>query len=380
MSSTVGDVAAVMDALYPPGTAQEWDAVGLVAGERSAGVDRVLYTVDVTSAVVAQARDLGAQLIIAHHPLLLRGVNSVSPEHPKGRLLTEMITNGIALLVAHTNADIPTDGTVDALSAALGLQDRRPLVPVPEQLDKIITFVPHADTQRVIDALADAGAGRIGNYERCAFTAPGLGTFRPLAGAHPHIGEHDVIEEVDEMRVEMVLRREVRSAVVAALQTSHPYETPAYDLFELAPVEGDGGLGRVGTLAAPESLRDFATRVAAAIPATATGVRSAGDPDRMISRVAVQAGAGDDLLDVARRTGADVYVTSDLRHHPASEALEWPGAPALIDIAHWAAEWLVLPRMQARVQQRLEAAGFPVDSVVSELCTDPWTAITPCNR
>ena len=182
-----------MDALYPPKTAQDWDAVGLVVGDRSARVDRVLYTVDVTSAVVAQARELGAQLIITHHPLLLRGVHSVSPDHPKGRLLTEMITGGIALLVAHTNADIPADGTVDALSAALGLQDRRPLIPVPQQLDKIITFVPDDDAQRVIDALADAGAGSIGNYDRCAFTSSGVGTFRPLAGSQPHIGEHGVI-------------------------------------------------------------------------------------------------------------------------------------------------------------------------------------------
>ena len=174
----------------------------------------------------------------------------------------------------------------------------------------------------------------------------------------------------------MVLQREHRSAVVAALHTHHPYETPAYDLVEVAPVDGESGLGRVGTLATPESLRDFTARVAAAIPATATGVRSAGDPDRMINRVAVQAGAGDDLLDVARRTGADVYVTSDLRHHPASEALEWPGAPALVDIAHWAAEWLVLPRMRARVEERLAASGVAVESVVSELCTDPWTTVT----
>lgn len=376
MSTTVGAVADIMEAIYPPGTAQEWDAVGLVAGDRSMPVDRVLYTVDVTATVVAQARQLGAQMIIAHHPLLLRGIHSVAPEHPKGRLVTELITNEIALLVAHTNADIPADGTVDALSAALGLENRRPLIPVPEQLDKMITFVPHDDTQTVIDALAAAGAGSIGNYDRCAFTSPGLGTFRPLGGAQPHIGEQGVIEEVDETRVEMVLRRERRSAVVAALHASHPYETPAYDLIELAPVDGDRGLGRVGTLPAPEPLRDFAARVAAAIPSTVTGVRWAGDPDRMITRVAVQAGAGDDLLDVARRTGAEVYVTSDLRHHPASEALEWPGAPALIDIAHWAAEWLVLPRMEARVNERLAAAGASVESVVSDLCTDPWTAVT----
>ncbi|GAA2099455.1 Nif3-like dinuclear metal center hexameric protein [Microlunatus panaciterrae] len=370
---TIGSLVSLLEGLYPPARAEDWDRVGLVIGARSAEVRRVLYTVDVTWAVVEQARRRDAQLIIAHHPLLLRGIHAVDLDHPKGRLVAQLITSGIGLYVAHTNADVPTGGTVDALAHTLGLQDCRPLVPAPaERLDKIITFVPNDHAQQLTDALAVAGAGAVGDYDRCAFLTEGTGTFRPLEGSDPYLGRTGQVERVSETRIEMVLDRSRRDAVVSALLAAHPYETPAYDVLELAAVAGDAGLGRVGTLPVPRSLRDFAATVAAALPPTAVGARVSGVADQEISVVAVQAGAGDDLLDVARSSGADVYVTSDLRHHPASEAREWSPAPALIDIPHWAAEWTWLPVVRTLVDDGLAATGHRVESVISEICTDPW--------
>lgn len=272
MRLTVADVLDALDALYPPATAESWDRVGLAVGSRSSTVSSVLFTVDCTDAVVAEAVALGADLIVAHHPLLLKGVHAVDGDHPKGRLLTEMVRRDVSLVVAHTNADKPRGGVVDALAGALGLTATAPL---------------RADDQ------------------------------------------------LDEL----------------------------------------GGLGRVGVLARPVRLEDFARRVADALPGTGGGIRVAGDLDRMITTVAVQAGAGDDLLDVARASGADVYVTSDLRHHPASEALAWADAPALIDVPHWAAEWTWLPVVRSQLAAAMADQKTLVATAVSTIVTDPWDHI-----
>ena len=221
-------------------------------------------------------------------------------------------------------------------------------------------------------ALAEAGAGVIGDYDSASFSTPGEGRFRPLQGANPTIGEVGALEVVDEVRIECVLARAARPQVVAAMIAAHPYEEPAYDVVELAdPGTAATGSGRIGTVE-ETTLEGFARKVAGALPATAHGVRVGGDPTRVVRRVAVCGGAGDFLLDAVRRTDADVYVTSDLRHHPASEFLE-QGGPALVDVAHWAAEWTWLPVVAAKVT---DALGDTVETRVSTLCTDPWTSHT----
>ena len=182
-----------------------------------------------------------------------------------------------------------------------------------------------------------------------------------------------------ETRVEMVVARHLRRRVVQALRAAHPYQEPAFDVLEMAAIPGERGSGRVGRLPVPRSLRDFAADVVAALPATASVVRVAGDPDRAVETVAVCGGAGDFLLDHVRGSGADAYVTSDLRHHPASELREHshadPDTPALVDVPHWAAEWTWLPVAAERL--RRELAGTTVDVRVSERVTDPWSLHLP---
>ncbi|MGZ6804645.1 MAG: Nif3-like dinuclear metal center hexameric protein, partial [Nocardioidaceae bacterium] len=320
-----------------------------------------------------------ADLVLVHHPLLLTPVSSVAATTPKGRVVHRLLTAGSALYAAHTNADVAEHGVNEALAAALGLVDPDVISPSPAAgLDKIVTFVPHSHTDEVRRALTEAGAGQIGAYDSCTFTAQGEGRFRPLDGSTPEIGRVGEVEVVDEHRVEAVLPRSRRAAVVAALRAVHPYEEPAYDVIELAnPQAGEHvcGHGRIGRLAAPTTLRGFAEQVSAAIPATAGGVRVGGDPDRRVERVAVACGAGDAFLDDVLGLDADVYVTSDLRHHRAGEFLEHAG-PALVDIAHWAAEWTWLPVLRDRLAAALAAAGRGGDTVevrVSTLNTDPWT-------
>jgi dinuclear metal center YbgI/SA1388 family protein len=270
---TLAQVVDVLDELYNPQWAADWDAVGLVCGDPDAEVRRVLFAVDPVSDVVDEAIEWGADLVVAHHPLFLRGVHGVAATTPKGRVVHRLLTHGIGLHVCHTNADVAAPGVSDALAAALGLTELRPLDPHPD--------------------------------------VPGLGT------------------------------------------------------------------GRLGRLPTPEPLRDFGRRVAGALPATAHGVRVAGDPDRVITTVAVCGGAGDSYLDVVRAAGADAYVTADLRHHPASEASEHGDAPALVDVAHWASEWPWLSDAADRLRRRLAERGTTVETRVSTIRTDPWRLHIP---
>lgn len=366
---TLEDVVGLLHEWYPPATADSWDAVGLVYGDPAAPISTVMFAVDPTLEVAREAAEWGADLLVVHHPLFLKPVHGFAATTPKGRTLATLAAAGCALLTAHTNADQAVGGVSEAMALALGLSDLAPILPAPATAtDKLVVFAPAADAERLRAVLAEAGAGRIGDYDQASFTTVGQGRFRPLDGAVPAIGEVGTAETVDEVRIEVVLPRSRRTAVVTAMLAAHPYEEPAYDVLELAdPGLAATGTGRIGTVSAT-TLRDFAETVARALPQTAVGARVAGDPDRPVRRVALCGGAGDFLLDTVAATDADVYVTSDLRHHPAAEFAE-RGGPALIDVPHWAAEWTWLPVVQARL---VDALGDTVETRVSTIRTDPW--------
>ena len=376
----LAELIDAMDAWFDPRWAESWDAVGLVCGDRAGPVDRVLLAVDAVPATVAEADEFGAQLLITHHPLLLTPVHGIPADDPKGALVHRLVRSGIAHLVAHTNADVADPGVSDALADRLGLRDVRPLQPQPETpLDKLVVFVPTAEAQRLIDALAAAGAGALGNYDRCAWTTQGTGTFRPLGGATPAVGEVGRVEQVDETRVEMVVPAARRAAVIAALRATHPYEEPAFDLLAQSPLPSRRGTGRVGELAAAVPLREFVRHAAEALPSTVWGVRAAGDPDRTVRTVAVCGGSGGSLAEAARAAGADAYLTADLKHHSAVEAVTERGGHgmALVDAAHWATEAPWLDAVAARLGQRF---GTTVEVRVSRQVTDPWTMHSPATK
>ena len=329
---TLRSVVDLVHGWYPPGTADSWDRVGLVHGDLDQPVRRILLAVDPAPVVAQEAADWDADLLLTHHPLYLKGVHGFTSQTPKGR----------------TSLTLPA--------------------PLPA-VDKLGVMVPAEDADGMRAALAGAGAGQVGDYDHASFTVAGEGRFRPLPGADPTIGSVGEAERVDEVRIEVVFPRGRRAHVVRAMLAAHPYEEPAYDVLELAdPRIGTTGTGRIGDVE-PTTLRAFAERVAEALPGTAHGVRVAGDLDRPVRRVALCGGAGDFLLDTVRGTDADVYVTSDLRHHPATEFLEHEG-PALVDVAHWAAEWTWLPVLARRLEGAL---GDTVEVRVSTRSTDAWT-------
>jgi dinuclear metal center YbgI/SA1388 family protein len=391
MSLRLRDLTALLDRWYDPRWAESWDAVGLVCGDPDQPVRRVLLAVDPAPVVVAEALEWGADLVVCHHPLLLAPVHGVAATSPKGRVVHDLLRAGTALFTAHTNADVPADGVNEALARAVGVVDPQVVVGTgDDQLDKLVTFVPQDQAERVRAAVTAAGAGRIGDYDSCTFTTTGEGRFRPLDGASPRLGRVGEVEVVAEARVEAVYPRHLRREVVQALKAAHPYEEVAYDVLELADVPGERsatrGHGRIGRLDRPTDLRGFADRVAAALPSTAHGVRVAGDPDRPVSSVVVGSGSGDFMLDTVLGTDADVYLTSDLRHHRAGEFLEQQG-PALVDVAHWAAEWTWLPVLERKLAGALRGAGDgqtdsgqseigqgdTVETRVSTTVTDPWS-------
>ncbi len=376
MAVPLRDVTGLLDQTYHPSWAEDWDAVGLVCGDPEQSVHRILLAVDPAPVVVQEAMDWDADLLVVHHPLLLKAVHSVAGS-PKGRVVHDLIRSGCGLFTAHTNADAPAYGVNESLALALGVLEPRVIAPhCHEGLDKLVTFVPREDAETVRQAIAEAGAGSIGNYDSCTFTTEGEGRFRPLPDADPAIGSMGVLEVVPEVRIESVIPRPSRHRIVEAMRAAHPYEEPAFDVFELADVPASvatvRGAGRIGRLAAPQTLREFANDVLAALPATAHGVRVGGDPDRLVEAVAVTSGAGDFLLETVLGTEADVYVTSDLRHHRAGEFLEHDG-PALVDVAHWAAEWTWLPVLQQQLVEALDPVGDTVEIRVSTTCTDPWS-------
>jgi dinuclear metal center YbgI/SA1388 family protein len=370
-TDSVADWIAVLDAAYPPSEAADWDRPGLQVGDPAAPVERVLVTLDVTSAVVAEAAEVAHTMVVAHHPLLFRPLAALTPSTAGGRIALAAAAGGVAVAAAHTNLDVTRDGagTSDPVAAVLGLLDVTVLSSEPRTGERLllVTYVPEEHVERVLEALAAAGAGRVGAYERCSFRTPGTGAFRPLAGAAPYSGTVGEDAAEPEIRVEMELPASRAAQVVRALVAAHPYDEVAYHL--LPRVDGAAvGFGLVGDLASPRRLADVAQTIRTALPSP--HLRFAGDPDRLVRRVATVGGAGDGLIGAALAAGADVYVTGDLRHHVTLDAMEQ--GLALIDAGHHATEQAAMGAFGARLAQLGSERGLLAPVVASRVPTDPW--------
>jgi dinuclear metal center YbgI/SA1388 family protein len=373
MTVRLADVIDVLEAAYPPRLAQSWDSVGLVCGDPDDVLSAVTIAVDATAAVVDQVPNGG--LLLAHHPLLLRGVDTVAASTAKGALVHRLIRSGRSLFTAHTNADSASPGVSDALAYALGLTVEAVLEPSPAaaDFDKWVIFVPPDNAEAVRAAVFAAGAGHIGDYSGCSWSVTGTGQFLPGEGASPAIGSVGAVERVVEDRVEVIAPARARREVLSAMRAAHPYEEPAFDIFALAAPPTDVGLGRIASLRQPESLSAFVSRVRAGLPQTSWGVRAAGDPDMTVSRVAVCGGAGDSLLDIVAAAGVQAYLTADLRHHPADEHCRASDV-ALIDVAHWASEY---PWCEQAADVLRSVFGADLSVGVCPIRTDPWNVDDP---
>lgn len=355
---TVKTVAGWMERLAPPALAEEWDAVGLQVGDREALVTRVVTALTLTPDVVAQAAAGGAQLIVAHHPLIFRPLSSIQPHARVGFLVTQLIKHDIALFVAHTNLDAAPGGVNDGLAARLGLLETEPLTfrRLPRRV-KLVTFVPAGHEDEVRDALAQAGAGVIGRYSHCAFTSPGRGSFKPMESANPYIGQVGRVEQVEEVRLEMVVPQADAAKAVAALKRAHPYEEVAYDLYPLEEVEAAAGIGRVGRLPRPMTAEEFIAYVKDRLQVR--NVRPCGAAVPRIERVAVVGGSGGSFINEALRKGAHALVTGDVDYHDADEARH--AGLLVVDAGHFGTEKHVSHDLKGYLSEEAARAGVSLE-------------------
>lgn len=332
----VRDVLAALNTIAPPHLALEGDPTGLLVGDPDASVTGLVAALDVTASVVKAAQEAGAEMIVAHHPLIYHPLKAVRADDPHpGSVVLACARAGIAVACAHTNWDVASGGVNDVLAGLLGIEAPKPLrVTYRESLVKVSVFVPSAWRVAVMNAMAAAGAGAIGDYDRCAFWASGTGTFRPLPGADPFLGAVGRPEFVAEDRLEMIAPEGRWRAVVAAMKAVHPYEEVAYEVYPLKNTTAEYGLGRVGNLGESLTPAAFLARTRAVLDFPE--VRMVGPTDRLVRRVAVCGGAGAGLMREALATGADALVTSDIRHHEFVDASE--RGFLLLDAGHAATE------------------------------------------
>lgn len=344
MSPTVASVVAAIDALAPLARAAAWDPVGLQVGDGRAPVADAAVCHDVTESVVGFLERDPVDLLIAYHPLLFRPPASlVAGPTPAGRAL-RLWRAGVSVAAVHTAFDVARGGSADALAATLGLMNTKGFGPVwAADTAKFVVFVPERATDAVATAMAEAGAGEIGNYRECSFRIEGTGTFHADEGARPTVGRSGELNREPEVRIEMIAPKNRRNAVAEAIVSAHPYEEPAFDVYE---THGNTGmLGRWGTPPRPVELGHYAAEVAEELQ---TPVRYAGDADALVATVAVAPGSGSSLIEGAS-IRADVLVTGDVSHHQARRALDL--GLAVVDAGHVPTERPGLRALYAAVSE-----------------------------
>jgi len=362
------DIGAVVEKIAPLGLAQSWDNVGLLVGDPERPIKNILLTIDVTQAVVAEAKALKTDLILAYHPVIWDGLKRIRPDD-KSRSVYELIRSNIAVFCIHTALDAVGGGVNDGLAEIVGIDGPKPIGDYveysPQEACKLVVFVPVDALARVANAVFEAGAGWIGNYRNCGFHADGTGTFLPLDGANPTIGERGRLEKVRECRFETIVPVPRLQTVVEAMKKAHPYEMPAFDVIKLFDYASRFGLGRIGPLAKPVRLSRIIEQVKRRTGARAVGL--VGDPKRLVRKAAVCAGTCGEILNLVIAGGADLYLTGELKHHQALAAQE--AGLTCVCLSHTVSERFILKKLAGQVK---ELAG-ELNVRVSKKDADPFT-------
>lgn len=324
-----------IEAKYPTNLAYDWDNVGLLVGDAEEEIDKVLVCLEANEAIVEEAINNNVNLIVTHHPFIFGKMRKITTSDFKGKLIHKLIKNNIAVYSMHTNFDIAFDGLNDYFMEVMGFENSKILdVTNTETLYKIVVYVPKTHEDKVREALGKSGAGHIGNYSDCTFNTDGKGTFRPLEGTNPFIGEFDKLEVVDEVKIETIVPQRILGGVISAMIKAHPYEEVAYDLYKLENKGSAVGLGRIAALKESMSLKELSMMIKEKLNMDA--LRVVGSLDTNIKKVAVVTGSGADLLKKAQRSGADVLITGDLKYHDAQDAID--AGMCIIDCNHFESE------------------------------------------
>ena len=351
-----------MEAAADPSLQESYDNAGLITGHPGQECTAVLCCLDATEEVVAEAVRKGCNLVVAHHPIVFSGLKKINGKNYVERCIIAAIKNDIAIYAIHTNLDNVISGVNGRIADQLGLQNRTALLPRSKGLKKLYTFVPLAQAGMVRDALFEAGAGHIGAYSECSFNTEGLGTFKGGPDTRPFAGKAGIRHEEKEIKMEMIFPAWLERKILAALRTSHPYEEVAYDLVTLDNQHSGTGSGLLGTLPEPLSASAFLDLLQSRFQAPV--IRHTTPGSRPVQKVALCGGAGSFLISNALASGADAFVTADLKYHEFFEADQ---RLLLCDLGHYESEQFTTGLLQELLQQK-----FPTFAVLkTEVKTNP---------
>lgn len=363
----LSEILEFLESIAPPAFQESYDNSGLITGNRSMEITGAVVALDCIEAVVDEAIANNCNLIVAHHPIVFSGLKKLNGKNYIERTVIKAIKNDIAIYAIHTNLDNVPDGVNAKIGEKLGLKNLRILSPKGGLLRKFVTFCPADAAEKVRQALWDAGAGVIGNYDSASFNTNGTGTYRGNENSNPVIGEKGKLMREPEERIEMIYPAYLEGKLLAALRASHPYEEIAYDLFSLENKWQSVGSGMVGELEKPVPVLDFLTDLKKAMKADV--VRYTPVPGTVVSKVAVCGGSGSFLLSDAMAAGAQVFVTGDFKYH---QFFDGEGKIVIADIGHFETEQFTVELLYDRLKQK-----FPTFAVrQTGVHTNPITYLT----
>ncbi|MBS0011913.1 MAG: Nif3-like dinuclear metal center hexameric protein [Bacteroidales bacterium] len=351
-----------LESIAPPAFQESYDNSGMQVGDPETEVDTVLLSLDITEEIIEEAVRKGCQLIISHHPLIFKALKRISGKTAVERIVWNAISNNIAVYSMHTNLDVIRGGVSYRMAEKMKLSNIGVLLPLDNKLLKLVVFVPLEHAGKVRDAIFNAGAGYIGNYDRCSYNIRGEGTFRAGPASDPYAGEQGKEHREEEIRIETVLPEHLKSRVIKAMIEAHPYEEVAYDLYRIEnPVPG-AGLGCIGELPDEPADKEFIEIISRVFDAK--GVRHTALKGRKIRKVALMGGSGGQYVNEAIAAGADAFLTADIKYHSFFDA----GNDILLaDIGHYESE---IPAVE--ILHELITKKFPKFAVrFSEINTNP---------
>jgi dinuclear metal center YbgI/SA1388 family protein len=362
----VQDIQEIIETWAPREIAWEKDNVGLQIGSGWKSVQRILVALEITPQVISDAKRKKADIIITHHPLLFHPLRSITDLTDQGRFVQQLVQSDIAVYSTHTNLDFTRNGVSFVLAESLGLTEIDFLLGGSSGMKKIIVFVPPEHVEAVAEEMASAGAGIIGDYDKCSFRINGTGTFRPRSGASPFVGTVGNLEKVPEVRLEMLVPSWRLQAVIRNMLEVHPYEEVAYDVYPLENQTKDSGAGAIGSLKKAMSLRRFLSRIRATL--RIRSLRFSGDLSSDVRRVAVCGGTGGSLLPAAIGEKADVFVTADVKYHTFQDARD---KIAVVDAGHYETERPVLDAAVSHLRKTIKKKGEKVEVFLTSVVTSP---------
>ncbi|MDR1896725.1 MAG: Nif3-like dinuclear metal center hexameric protein [Prevotellaceae bacterium] len=333
MNITVGDIIAELEKHAPLNYQENYDNAGLIIGNPAMQATSALLCFDVTETIVDEAIEKKSNLIISHHPPIFSGLKKINGTNCTERIVVKAIQNNIAIYSSHTNLDSVWGGINTVLAEKLGLENIRILLKTEKRLFKIVTFVPEAYSEKVRRAMFDAGAGCIGNYDSCSYNLSGAGTFRGGDNTNPFAGKKGIFHTEPEIRIETVAKKENVNKIVAALKTNHPYEEPAYDVYQLENSLDNVGVGAIGTLPEPTEANDFLSKIKKNL---SVKIIRHNNLFKKIETVAVCGGSGSAYINSAIEAKADIFVTGDCKYHQFSDN---QNKIILADIGHFESEY-----------------------------------------